>query len=341
MRYFLISLLAVISIVGHARADKGAAVSGKHITPKMLHGKVAYIQGDKLKCMNSDGSDKHTILSNTNGMRDIRFSPDLTHIVYSYARPNDDPYLGTELFSMKIDGSEKHQLTQNEYKNVLQHPQYSPDGKRIVYARWSGKHWGGPMTASADIWIVNADGSDNHRLIGDYLKFEKGSAYSKPYWSKDGKCILCFRTKGAFPESPDYKAEPSVPTIVSMDGIEKPATPDFEAEYLLDDVSRNGEKSIVTAKTGKILNDAVLYIVDHRADSKKQLAVLSNSDILTKFFSPNEKFIIFTQLEWGDPQAKRIWRVDVDGKNLKCLVQGKNEFASAIQCLAYSGISVE
>ncbi|MEO6908520.1 MAG: hypothetical protein ABI210_11580 [Abditibacteriaceae bacterium] len=332
MRNFVISLLAIIMIGGQAKA-KGAAVSWKHITPKMLRGKVAYIQGNKLKCMNPDGSGKHVILSDAKYMDEIRFSPDLTHIVYSYARPNDDPYLGTEIFSIKIDGSGKRQLTKNKYQNVFQHSRYSSDGKKIVYARWSGGHMGGPMTSSADIWIMNADGSDNHRLIGDYLRFENGYAYSKPFWSKDGKTIFCERTKGAFPESTDYQAEASEPTIVSLDGKENPAGEGYESKYLLDDISHNGQKRISVTQSEKYTSDAVVQIIDNKTGSKTKLAVLHNSYIMNTFFTTDDKKVIFSQLEWGEPQIERIWQVNIDGSDLTCLIQSKTEELSLVQVL--------
>src|SRR5436305_612743 len=64
-------------------------------------------------------------------------------------------------------------------------PDISPDGKRLAYVRGPGDWYrmGYRGSSNDDIWLCNADGSDNRRLTA----FE-GQDHS-PMWSPDGRTL--------------------------------------------------------------------------------------------------------------------------------------------------------
>jgi Tol biopolymer transport system component len=61
---------------------------------------------------------------------------------------------------MDADGDDQRRLTETESLDEAA-PSWSPDGSRIAYARE------GPARFTQQLMIVNADGSQPTRLIGD------------------------------------------------------------------------------------------------------------------------------------------------------------------------------
>jgi Tol biopolymer transport system component len=76
---------------------------------------------------------------------------------------------GNELFSIKADGTDAQRLTWTFAAEGS--PTWSPEGSRIAYQN------------DGDIWLTNADGSDQHRLTDG----------TGPEWSPDGAQIAFAR----------------------------------------------------------------------------------------------------------------------------------------------------
>lgn len=234
-----------------ARAKR--AVKAAKITPAMLRGKIVYEQNGDLWAVAADGTGKirvsATLSSGSSGWlptNEMAFSPDRSRIAFVYDRPNDDPYQSDELFVARLGNTSRKQITNRDYADGIAGPQWSPDGKRILYTRWTGKHWGGPMQADADIWVINADGSGHRRVIGDYR--EPDASHSGARWSRDGRRIFFLRTEGDIPESPDYPRPEFAPWSCALDGSDaKPLTNNW-GEFLLPEVSPDGRFRLVLSE---------------------------------------------------------------------------------------------
>ena len=75
--------------------------------------------------------------------------------------------------------------------NGLTTPSWSPDGKQLVFTGYDG--------GLSDLFVVNADGSDLHRLTNDkYADLE-------PSWSPDGRTIAFATDRGAVTNFDDLK----------------------------------------------------------------------------------------------------------------------------------------
>jgi TolB protein len=94
------------------------------------------------------------------------WSADGTKIAFASFRDGDQ-----EIYTMNSsDGSELRKLTDNQNHDV--HPTWSPDGTKIVFER------------DYDIWIMDADGTDQKNLTGSPSLSEY-----EPDWSPDGTQI--------------------------------------------------------------------------------------------------------------------------------------------------------
>lgn len=82
----------------------------------------------------------------------------------------------TRIFTMRSDGSEVRQTSSGDGGSDFW-PSWSPDGSQLVFAAIRNEDWG--------IWVVNADGSDEHMILGG-----TGAGYvDNPVWSPDGTLI--------------------------------------------------------------------------------------------------------------------------------------------------------
>jgi tricorn protease len=108
------------------------------------------------------------------------WSPDGKNILFTSTRSTAFP-LSLELYSVPVEGGAVRRVTAAEGKEGV----YSPKGDQIAYVRgpgtWYRKGYRG--SSNDDIWICNADGSNNRRLTN----FEGQD--NSPMWSSDGQTL--------------------------------------------------------------------------------------------------------------------------------------------------------
>ena len=79
-----------------------------------------------------------------------------------------------DIFAIRADGTEQRQLTDTPANE--QHPEWSPDGKKITFTR-------GEVMTNFDIYLANEDGGDEVRLTEHKARDERAT------WSPDGASI--------------------------------------------------------------------------------------------------------------------------------------------------------
>jgi tricorn protease len=129
---------------------------------------VVPVKGGRPKRLTFDSADDHV----------TGWSPDSQRILFMSGRNTDLP-LRAELFSVSIHGGQVKQISAFEGRDGV----YSPKGDLIAYVRGPGQWYrkGYQGSANDDIWICDADGSNNRQITT-----HKGQD-SYPMWSADGK----------------------------------------------------------------------------------------------------------------------------------------------------------
>jgi Tol biopolymer transport system component len=122
--------------------------------------------------MNADGSNQHQLTSSSGTNYFPSWSPDGSRIAFRSDRDGNP-----EIYSMRSDGSDVKRLTNDP--SIDFSPNWGLDGQ-ILFV--SNRGTGG----KSSIWVMNGDGSDQHRLTPREFVWNEFS----PVWSPDGKRIL-------------------------------------------------------------------------------------------------------------------------------------------------------
>lgn len=115
--------------------------------------------------------------SGRGGTRSPAFAPDNSRVVYAFAETGPQ-----QLWSVKLDGSDKKQLTQCE--GISNWPTFTPDGKTIVFANSRENNY--------EIYTMGVDGSNGRRLTENTLMD------IRPSVSPDGKQVAFTSTRNGF-----------------------------------------------------------------------------------------------------------------------------------------------
>ncbi len=137
------------------------------------------MHGDKpeMASIRPDGSS----LINLGEGHDPTLSPDGQRICYT----GEVPEGGVSVFTMKWDGSEKRRLVAGASRPGATFPNWSPDGKFIVYS------W--PVGQALELFVIPADASSNPRQVT-----HTGAICTPAAWSPDGQWISFRLTDEAY-----------------------------------------------------------------------------------------------------------------------------------------------
>jgi WD40 repeat protein len=139
--------------------------------------------------MNADGSNVVRLTDDPLPEFMPVWSPDGDRIAFVR---EGDPAAGTyeAVYVMRPDGSDVQQVSSADGGSDFW-PSWSPDGSQLVFASIRNEDWG--------IWVVDADGSNEHRIFGGV-----GTGYvNNPVWSPDGSLIAFVGNPSVDDYSPD------------------------------------------------------------------------------------------------------------------------------------------
>jgi TolB protein len=130
--------------------------------------------------MNADGSAARRVTRDGSDSIHPFWSPDGTTLIYCSARDNPDRSRAPEgevyeIYTIRPNGSRRQRLT--SLGGINTYPNFSPDGRRIVFRKVLGER-------NSEIWIINADGR-HARNLTNHPAFD-----GWPHWSPDGRRIV-------------------------------------------------------------------------------------------------------------------------------------------------------
>jgi len=122
--------------------------------------------------MNRDGTNQTQLTFDEHRDYGPTWSPDGKRIAFRSDRDGN-----SELYSINVNGSGERRLTNSPSSDNS--PRWGPDG-RILFVTDRG------TGSKTSLWVMNADGSDQHRLTPSSFFWNE----SRPTWSPDGNHVI-------------------------------------------------------------------------------------------------------------------------------------------------------
>jgi Tol biopolymer transport system component len=194
-----------------------------------------------------------------------------------------------QIYTINPDGTGMHRVTALPPTSwELWGPQFSPDGKRIVFAYGKGN-------AGPDVYTINAQGKGLKRLTNN-----GASGFAR--WSPDGRWIIFITVAPLTGQG--------VITTMRPDGSHKRSlTSQFELGNYLPTYSPNGSAITFGSSIGGLVSAA--WIMNGHGQDRKRLTA-PPMEAAPNDFSPDGRFILFWNHN-SSPLPTAIWRMNIDG----------------------------
>jgi TolB protein len=208
-----------------------------------------------------------------------------------------------QIFTMKPNGTDRQQLTSSRHSSFS--PTWSPDGKRIVFVRFSGSD-GGNYYDRAEIYTMRADGSQEARLTNNSVHD------CDPAWLPDGTKIAFDSDSGIFTMNSDGS---DITRLTNVPGSAPAWSPDgtkiaFVSGGYDDDLNIYADSLYVANADGS--GEPSELVTYDQVDYPEY--GMGNLD-----WSPDGQWIAFNVDDGYDGWGARIFKVRSDGTQLTAL----------------------
>jgi Tol biopolymer transport system component len=225
-----------------------------------------------------------------------RLSPARVGDVRNVAASRDGTKLASstlrEIWVMNADGSDAHAVVSGS--SLVDHPTWSPDGSRIAYTD--------SRTGNGDIYLMDADGTDQVRLTSGTGTVEEAAS-----WSPDGSRI-------AFS---DYDPSTFLSRIytIGVDGTGLTRLSDSAAFDLSPAWSPDGSKIAFHTSPNDI------WVMNADGSQRVDLTPTTGADEFSPVFSPDGSRIAFVRIPDGSAN-RDVWVMKADGTDATQLTRG-------------------
>ena len=244
---------------------------------------------NQLCLINPDGS----------GLRRLTFDDQSDHYFASFAPDGLSIVFSSnlggsyEIYELDLAGGEPRQIA-NSRNNFA--PAVSPDGTQIIFT-----HNSGPNLQDGQIWIINRDGSDSHRLTN-----MPGGAWD-PVWSPDGSQIMFASRIGGTAQM----------VIANTDGSDPLQVTDLVGLRGRNDWSIN---DVLATYIGTSWNREIISFFP---DGSQLFYLTDGGNNLAPSFSPDGNWIVFTSYRdnYRDDNGCEIYIMRTTGNDVQRLTE--------------------
>ena len=259
-------------------------------TSKLTPYTIAYsaTESGTIEIYSEDTDGKSTVKSTNTEGGYLAWSPNARHFAFYYKYDEKKTW---SIHTINNDGTNRKRLTHEKYK-WDNSPAWSPDGKKIVFARAykdSTENW------QKELWIMNSDGSDQTQI--------ESLNGGGPYFTPIGKLVFHSEFK-------DKKHEIS---IANMDGSNIIHLTDNEAEDWHPEVSPDGKQiAFMSDRDG----NHEIYVMNIDGSNQKRLTNNEFNDWYPSW-SPDGSQLIFSSLR---NEVKSIYIMNSDGTEVRKII---------------------
>lgn len=216
-----------------------------------------------------------------------------------------------EIFTMNPDGSDIRQLTHLGPDNSGSWPAWSADGSQIVFNEAP------PPDGTPELWLMNADGSNQHLLLA-----ERGFAEQRPSFSPDGTKVVFGRCDlnlgegdscGIFTVRTDGHGIEAIVPIRLGDTDRSPMySPDGKTIAFIISPDEHGGFNGVT------------YLVDSDGSNRRRITPPAPCLIRPDWSPDGTEITLFAHL--CNPQNETIAVINADGTHIRYLTHNGTDF---------------
>ncbi len=239
--------------------------------------------------INVDGSQNRQLFSTTIACNHHDWSPDGTRMAVQGYGPES-------IYAINIDGTQLTRLTATAGVTDTE-PAWSPDGQRIAFTRFHDTL--NNRMESAEIWIMNADGSDQQSL---------GINGAFTDWSPDGTRLVYISGKSGNQE---------IYTCLTNGSNEQKLT-ETAMNETFPSWSHDGRKIAFSASIGD-MNDGTSYeifVMNFDGTGMTQLTNNNCSDFFPKWSADDTQIVFESDLPDG-PGNEEVYVMNADGSNVR------------------------
>jgi len=203
-----------------------------------------------------------------------------------------------DIFTMNPDGTGTKQLTSLGLNNEAGPESWSADGEQFVFNEY-------PNFGAGQLWLMNADGSNQHLLLAeaDYGEYD-------PSFSPDGNWVAFERCQNANNSCAIYRVRTNGSNLTDVTNFQ------LEVNDYFPSYSPDGNSiAFYSYARGGVLG--AVYVTDLSGWDIRRITPTALGGWFPRWSSDGEKITFITHC--CNPQNREVWQISPDGTDLSRL----------------------